>query len=307
MWSCRVCWAWALFLPLTAAEAVSAQAQAGGGDGAKAALPPPSAASAAPLDSERLSPPVNGETARKAEAALIKARLKALREQRAPGSASRELEPASVDTRANYAIGLSGDTLFRSERDRLFFGTDDSSTRFGLWAGADLLRLGDYATLGVELGVGTETSRPRDEPALTNQLEAELEGNTLLGGVSLRFALLPWLLPQLRIAGGASLFEMEIDVESDGVFVDRAVSPFGSLGAGVLLQTPPGTFTNREGNFGSLSFGMLVEGGYGIRRPIRFELKSKSESVQPIEVIGAELGELKLSGPYLRISLVTRF
>jgi hypothetical protein len=114
-----------------------------------------------------------------------------------------------------------------------------------------------------------------------------------------------FLAPHLRLAGGASLFELQLD-GNNFQESDSAVSGFGSLGAGFLLHTPARSFETRSGKYASLSFGLLLEGGYALRSPVDFALRTVRDQ-RAIDVVNARLGRLDLSGPYIRTSLVVRF
>lgn len=253
------------------------------------------------------APASDPKDARQEETARIKQQLAEARAARPPVEQRVEPHAAPVDARAaraRWTIAVSADTLFMSDPGYAFFSEDDVSSRLGIWLGADVVDFGERCVLGVEIGIGTE--RDQSDDVWDGDVETELRSTTLQAGASLKFPVLPWLVPQVRLAGGASLLSMEVDTSRDEPFEDDAVSPFGTLGAGVALQTPSQLFANRSGEFASLSFGFLIEGGYGLRAPAKFQLKTEA-SGKPIPVTDAELGELALAGPYVRTSVVVRF
>jgi hypothetical protein len=119
--------------------------------------------------------------------------------------------------------------------------------------------------------------------------------------------LFSWLDPQLRASAGVTRLAFELDTLGDsGTFDDHAASGFGALGAGVMLHTPAGILENRHGEFASFSFGVLVEGGYALRSGVVVNPSQKA-SAHAIPITQAELGELALSGPYVRSSVLVRF
>jgi hypothetical protein len=73
-----------------------------------------------------------------------------------------------------------------------------------------------------------------------------------------------------------------------------------------MFHTPPGVFENRRGNFASFGFGLLVEAGYAVRQSVDLA-PARSSASHAIPITQAGLGELALSGPYIRTSLLVRF
>jgi hypothetical protein len=215
--------------------------------------------------------------------------------------------PVHGNAGAAFALGFSVDAVWNTNQGYSFFSRHDATPRLGLWLGHDLLSLHRKLFVAAELGWGMENLGPSDAYGLT--LRSKLITHTFFGAATLRWALVPWLQPHARIAAGASLLSMEV-TESVGLGQnkdsDHAASPFGSLGAGVLLRTPTRLFENDRGEFAWLSFGILIEGGYAVRGPVSFAL-GQSHGSREIPVASAKLGELSLSGPYLRTSLVARF
>jgi hypothetical protein len=117
------------------------------------------------------------------------------------------------------------------------------------------------------------------------------------------------------VSGGAALVDMELSsrqpaetfTEGGGEPFDSAVSPFGSLGLGVLLRTPTRMFENRRGAYASLSLGLMFEGGYTLAAPVDMKLAADGAGERDVALVESELGELERSGPYARISAVARF
>ncbi len=205
---------------------------------------------------------------------------------------------------AAFAIGASVDAVFHHDKGYDLFANDDVAPRLGLWAGHDLAAFSRDLILAAELGWGVESE---EQPGLYGgSLHTTLVTHTFQAGASLRWVLLPWLQPQLRLAGGASQLHMELTSGTELTNKADAVSPLGSLGAGVLLRTPTRLFENNRGELASLSFGVLIEAGYALRGAVNFKL-TQPQGPRDIAVSGAKLGELSLSGPYIRTSVVVRF
>jgi hypothetical protein len=236
--------------------------------------------------------------------------LRAAREQRAQPPApaqpvaQRPLAPRVYgDAGAPIAINFNLDSVFYDDAGYDLFAQDDVTPRFGVSIGYDLVAFADDLFLAPELGWGYESE---DEHSVFGSVGTELTSHTFYAGASLRYVLLPWLQPQARLAAGVSVLDVEATATGEAADRDRAWSPFASLGAGVLLRTPTRTFENREGRFASLSLGLLIEGGYALRSGASFELDGASNK-NAIPITPASLGELSLSGPYVRTSIVTRF
>jgi hypothetical protein len=236
---------------------------------------------------------------------LLEGRRQLLRDQRYRDEPARPVErrASAEEARPDFSLALSLDSLFQDDPGYDLFDDDDVSSRLGLWASYDIARLAPGLTLAIEVGAGFES---HEHAIWDDQLESELDSQTFSAGASLRYDLLSWLAPQLRAAGGVSLFQFELAGGNDMDFEDDAVSGFGSLGAGVLLHTPERLFENKQGGFASFQIGVLIEGGYALRSPVEVELESETPALAiPLEQ--ASLGELTLAGPYIRSSLLVRF
>jgi hypothetical protein len=145
---------------------------------------------------------------------------------------------------------------------------------------------------------------------LDGQIDTQLVTSSIHLGLTLRYAIEPWLQPQVRAAAGLSVLEMRLKCMENNErteFDDKDLSPFASVGGGLFLRTPTRLFETQNGDFASLSLGVLVEGGYTLAQAASFSLQPKDDRTNAITLKSAELGKLDRSGPYLRISLVVRF
>ncbi len=216
-----------------------------------------------------------------------------------------EPEPARVrgDAGAAIAIGLAFEQDWNLDEGYDLFGEDDVAPRIGVWFGHDLLSLGERTILAGEIGVGSGMDTTSGE---FDSMETTLQNTRLQVAACLRHVIWPVLQPHLRLAGHLSFLEAKLDFGDDERFKDEGFSGGGSLGAGFTVRTPTRLFENRKGGFASLSIGVLLEGGYMLASPVSFDLV-EDEPTDRIEVRKAPLGELALSGPYFRSSLLVRF
>jgi hypothetical protein len=266
--------------------------------------PPPAAPSGTSRFPSYHSPPIDSAE----QADLVQGRAALLRDRR---YAQRDVAPSEAeapvrhgDPRSRWALALSLDSVFYTDAGYDLFDDDNVGTRLGLWAGYDLVQLSPRAVLAVELGFGAES---QEEGVWQGALQTTFESQTFSAGASVRYSVFSWLDPQLRASAGVTRLAFELDTFGDsGTFEDHAASAFGALGAGVMLHTPAGVFENRRGEFASFSLGVLIEGGYALRSSVEVNPTQKARD-HAIPITQAALGELALSGPYVRSSVLVRF
>ena len=215
-----------------------------------------------------------------------------------------EPEPARVrgDAGAAIAIGLALEQDWNLDQGYDLFGEDEVAPRIALWFAHDLLALGERTILAGEIGVGSGRDTTSGE---FDGMETTLRNTRLQVAAYLRHLIWPVFQPHLRLAGHVAFVEAELDF-GDEKYADDGVSGGGSLGAGFTVGTPTRLFENHQGEFASLSIGVLLEGGYLLASPVSFDLVA-DEPADRIEVRTASLGELALSGPYFRSSFLVRF
>ncbi|HET8937619.1 MAG TPA: hypothetical protein VFN67_29450 [Polyangiales bacterium] len=226
----------------------------------------------------------------------------ALARQRKEMLAERPRIPG--DPHAHFTLGLEISGVARPDTGFDRFELGRISPRFGLFAAYDLVPIREELTLFVELGAGFEHDEA--DGLLGLGTSGELSSQTLHAGLGLRWDALSWLSPQVRLWGGASLFQLDVSGTNVAFDTGYATSVFGALGAGFLVHLPPRTFESRSGSLASLQLGLLVEAGYALRSDIDFRLRTQPDP-RRIEVIDASLGNLSLSGGYIRFALVVRF
>jgi hypothetical protein len=270
--------------------------------------PPPPAAAPQPVPQQHTL--AEGEARRlAAEHWRARAQLAQARAERARARRADEREPAPRaygDAGAALAVGVSLDTPWYTDPGFDVFHDDDVTTRLGVWAAYDVLSLQPDLIMAAELGWGRENES--ENGLRGGALRSELETHAFFAGAQLRWVPLGMLQPYARLAGGAARVDMELHAAAPAQsFADDAVSPFGSLGLGVLVRTPTRMFENRRGNYASLSFGLMLEGGYTLAAPVELQLDGRGPGERDIALIEADLGELSRSGPYARVSWIARF
>jgi hypothetical protein len=242
------------------------------------------------------------------DVARVRAMLRAAQPQAQPPAVVRRAPAPKPrvygDAGGAVVVGASVDSLFRTEPGYDLFGENDVATRLGLFAGHDLVSLLPQLILAAEVGFGIESEEQNG--LLGGTLSTDLSMTSLYGAASLRYVLHPVLQPHARVAAGASLLDVEFSPSNEVSDEDDAVSPFVSLGAGLLLRTPTRAFETHDGRFASVSFGVLIEAGYTFAASADLSLGDTSGEHE-IPKTQADLGTLELSGPYVRTSLVGRF
>jgi hypothetical protein len=208
------------------------------------------------------------------------------------------------DAGAAIGVGLSLELPWHTGASFDLFSPDDVGERFGMWATHDLLALGPRAVLAAGLGFDVESLESKN--LFAGALDTELNATVLYATGQARYALTDWLQPHARLSLGAQLIETEMSLNGTSYENDAEV-PYGSLGAGITLRTPDRTFESRHNALASLSFGLMIEGGYTLAAPVEMSIDGPGPEDREIALIEPGLADLDRSGPYLRFSLVTRF
>jgi hypothetical protein len=291
--------------PAAASPATPPSAADGAAPASPYSLAPAQPTAAPPEGPPEQNPYPNASQHRWSDADVqrVRAMLAAQREQDRVEAA----KPKPVkhgDAGAAFALGLSIDAIFHSDQGFHLFDSPTADARLGFWLGYDLLTVSKGWVMSADLGFGVESLEGNS--LFGGDVRARLVSQTFQGGVSVRWTGCSFLAPQLRASGGVSLFDLQLDVDSEPRSHDHDVSGFGALGAGFLLHTPARTFESRSGKFASLTFGLQFEVGYAVRSSVDFALQSPSNA-HNIPIVNANLGRLDLSGAYIRSSLVSRF
>lgn len=199
---------------------------------------------------------------------------------------------------APFAVGLGGAIHFRREAGYRALGANKRQGALDLFASYDVFQ--PVRPLVIAAGINYRYEYAGDDQTV------ELTQHTVHAELSLRYTLTRWLFPYLR--GGIGLNAASVRLVDDaGGFnaEDRATSISGALGGGFNLRTPARAMETRRGHLSSLSFGLLIEGGYLLTPAAAFKLEPKRDSDIAQERI--DLGKIARSGAYLRILAVARF
>jgi hypothetical protein len=217
---------------------------------------------------------------------------------------ARSRRPGRGDAGAPYAVAFTVERRWNDDPGYDAFAGDDLSARLGIWLAYDVLMLSPEVVLAAEAGFAAETDEASE--LLGGALHSKLEGYAPHIGAQARWRMLSWLQPHVRLQGGATIWNTQIDLGRTEVDND-GVAPFGRITAGLLLRTPTRLFENSRGHLASMSFGLLLEGGFALEAPWQMELDVKGPGEDDIPIAEASLGELSRSGPFVQGSVVGRF
>jgi hypothetical protein len=197
--------------------------------------------------------------------------------------------------------------LWRTSTGYDLFSSNDAAWRIAIGAGYDVFKLPNQVILAAEVGAMVEPGQSRNSSSglLGNTVSGTLTAATLMLGGSLRWALTPWFAPYGRLGLFTSRYAVDIhaaptNVTASNSGVDWSYHRWaegGSLGAGALFNLPPRSPVN---------VGVLVEGGYWLQQSVDIVLEGNPPAGS-ISTLGARLGSLGNSGPYLRFAGVLRF
>ncbi len=214
-------------------------------------------------------------------------------------------EGPAVPLRPLFQLGIAFTGTWLTQRSYDYFSDDDLHRALGATFSADVWSLAPR----LELFVGVDASY-----ATTSQSESrgyviagELDQTDLGGYVGLRAAVLDWLAPHVRVAGGASLIDAKLELRSDAVERDEVLG-YATLGAGITFLSPSQRLSSTRRRFNSLGLAGQIEGGYAFARDLEWTLPSIAAGAsQRVAVAPTPLGTLERGGPYLRLALLARF
>jgi hypothetical protein len=240
--------------------------------------------------------------------ARARAERAALDQQQAPQSAREPApQPEPVrhgDAGAAIAFGLSLELPWHTEQAFDLFSANDVGQRYGLWATYDLLALGESTFLAA--GAGFDVEQMEVDNLFAGSLDTELSAVVLYGTAVVRYVPVDWLQPHARLSLGGQFVRSRLAF-GDNTYQNDGDLPFGSLGAGFTLRTPTRLFESRRGEMASLSFGIMVEGGYALVSALEMKVDGRGPDDRDIALIESDIEDLDRSGPFMRMSLVARF
>ena len=202
------------------------------------------------------------------------------------------------DAGAPFAFGVGASSIWRNDRGYELFSEHARSTGVELFASYDVWAPGRVVVLAAGLSFRSEQHDAAEELTIAH--------NSLQADLTARFQATRWLWPHVRVGAGfiATRFDAR-DRGSDIAYEDRDRGFLGSVGGGFTLRTPSRLFETHRGRLSSLSFGVLLEGGYAFAQPA--SLVAKPTGTSEIDRMAFSAGELDRGGPYMRILFVVRF
>jgi hypothetical protein len=201
-----------------------------------------------------------------------------------------------------FAVAFEGQTRWQQDNAAKRLAGTRSPTSGGVTAQAEILQLTNKTAARVDLGWTTFSALNPQESAGNTMSNERLKTNVITLGLSARYAVLPWLSPYLRLAGGIGWDKLEVG-EGSGAMHDRQVFSQGSAGAGLMLRSPGLRFW-QSASAPFLGFVAQIEGGYTLASGSDFALQSSpSGSGQgTIPTSTVALGHVNRSAPYLRFT-----
>lgn len=237
---------------------------------------------------------------------------------RNPGEARRRERAASKRDRRNrrhwplvaheprLTVGLG--LVIRGYRDDDYglFSDDNSTAGPEVFVSLDVLEPVPRWLLAAEVGYGYEGDSANG--LVGGILDTTLDTHHVHAGANLRFKLLSFLQPHVRLIGGISYAESRIDHRRSGLRANADdTSLFLRAGLGVTLRSKPGHLGagpfDRRGQ-GSLSLGVRIEGGYTMAQVMRVDLEQDNPPAEAVATRDADLGGFRRSGAYLQLSLI---
>jgi len=204
----------------------------------------------------------------------------------------------------HFTLSLGLDSAFYTGHSFDLFSGNNALNSFNGSVGYTLY-LAEPWSLVPELGVtvGSVDAGSSFGGALTN---GSFKTVRPYAGVRVRYALLSWLEPQVRLGVGVDRMKATLE-QSDGTSLEKSdVSWFGAVGAGVSVHTTPGALTSRTGGLSSFMLGATLEGGYSFGPAMDLDVTPVDESSR-VRTTNASLGSLSRSAPYVRLTADLRF
>ncbi len=218
--------------------------------------------------------------------------------QRATYTTPRAQPRVRGDAGAPFSLGMGGGVVWNQDKAYGHTKTSGHTPQFDMLLSYDVVQL----TKRVVVSLGASLRRGHAEGDVLS-----ITDNTLQAELMARFAGTSWLWPHARASVGAAFTRLKVEELGLGADIeanDRALA--SSFGGGLTLKTPTRAFESRTGRFASLSFGILVEGGYTLASEGKFSGVS-SGGTSDVTRSRVRLGSIDRNAPYLRILAVTRF
>jgi hypothetical protein len=198
---------------------------------------------------------------------------------------------------APFSFGIGASFVYRDDVGYGRLGAESPHAELDLFASYDLLQAGSRVVIAA--GAGYRFGEHGDADTLL------VTGHAISAELLARFKA-NWLAPHLRAGVGLISSRVRLrDPSADLRLEDHDLGALGVLGGGFTLRTPSRLFESHAGRLSSLSFGVLIEGGYIIASAASYQGKPTSGSEVPQETLA--LGSLEQGGGYLRVLGAVRF
>ena len=199
-----------------------------------------------------------------------------------------------------FAVAVEGQARWpQNDAAKRLAGTR-SPTSGGVTAQAEIFRPTNKAAVRVDLGWTTLSVLNAQDSANNGTSNERLKTNVISLGLSARYAVLPWLSPYARLAGGVGWDKLQVG-DGSGAMHDRQSFGQGSAGAGIMVRSPGLRFW-QSASAPFLGLVAQIEGGYTVASGSDFALQSSpSGSGQgTIPTTTVALGHVDRSAPYVR-------
>jgi len=138
------------------------------------------------------------------------------------------------------------------------------------------------------------------------QFEMKLILQTLTFGARYCYPLNAHFVPFLRGGVGASWGKLELVPVGSDAIGDRDAA-FSSYLLGGIEFLGPFSWRAKK-NRGRVTFGLVLEGGYGFSSRLDFALSpDEDDELQQIPSVSSDLGNIAIRGPQLRVGILLRF
>ena len=208
-----------------------------------------------------------------------------------------------IEGRFNVDFGV--DSTWYTQKGFDLFSDSDVAHSLAVDVGYAVYASGPISVVP-ELGFSTnsQSSGALFGGAITS---TSLDTNAFHAGASVRYALLSFLEPEARVTGGFSLVHAKLNPSGGPSELEsNSTIPFVTLGGGITVHTPTGTFETKQSALRRLVLGVTVEGGAVLASSMELTPTPTQPSGR-ITTVDQSLGSLGRSGPFVRVVLGLRF
>jgi len=225
-----------------------------------------------------------------------------------PGAPVRDDAIAKEDAGSGgpprVSLALNVDQIWHTQKSYDLFSDNDIQASLGGSIGYAVWIQGPWSVVP-ELGFGIDQSSGGMRYGGVIE-SSELDSFRGYAGGRVRYLLLPFLEPHVRLVGGLESLQASIRSSTGESFENSATPFFGTIGAGFSVHTLPGQLTQQRGGIGTLVLGFVFEGGYTFAGSMDLAL-APAGPVARAQTETTGFGTLERSGPYLRFAADVRF